>query len=90
MQMVVMFLICGSSVLSAVACTVLCLAVVVDAEARIRTDKIDGRPHAVWRASNAVIRTIADGLRSAWNGMASWRNRHTDDDVVEESERLLG
>lgn len=61
LQMVVMFLICGSSVLSAVVCTVLSLLVVVDAEVRVRTDRIDNRPHAVWRVRSRVVRGVVRG-----------------------------
>lgn len=67
LQMVVMFLICGSSVLSAVVCTVLSLLVVVDAEVRVRTDRIDNRPHAVWRVRSRVVRGVVRGARAGWD-----------------------
>ncbi|KIP10919.1 hypothetical protein PHLGIDRAFT_22003 [Phlebiopsis gigantea 11061_1 CR5-6] len=69
LQMVIMFLICGSSVLAALACTFACLSIVVDAEARVRLDKIDNRPHEVWRVRKRIVACVMDGIcKAAGNG----------------------
>ncbi|EKM48273.1 uncharacterized protein PHACADRAFT_214873 [Phanerochaete carnosa HHB-10118-sp] len=91
LQMVIMFMISSCTALSSIMTTVLALSVVVDAEHRVRTDKIDNRPHAVWRARNWLVSRGAEGLKSMWNKVAApIRKRTKSRDEGEESERLLG
>ncbi|KAF4579399.1 hypothetical protein EYR36_001209 [Pleurotus pulmonarius] len=50
LQMVIVFMISASTTLAAIGATGAALAVVVDGEHRIREDRVDGRPHFVYRA----------------------------------------
>ncbi|KIP10920.1 hypothetical protein PHLGIDRAFT_115059 [Phlebiopsis gigantea 11061_1 CR5-6] len=72
LQMVIMFMIAASTALASIAATMLTLSVVIDAEHRVRMEQIDDRRHAVWRARNAAISKVAEGLRAASRGVASW------------------
>ncbi len=65
LQMVIMFMISSCTALSSIVTTILALGVVVDAEHRVRTDRIDTREHAVYRARNWVISKIVEGIKSA-------------------------
>lgn len=64
LQMVIMFMISSSTALASIVTTILALGVVVDAEHRVRTDRIDTREHAVYRARNWVIGKIVEGVKS--------------------------
>lgn len=61
LQMVIMFMISSSTALASIVTTVLTLGVVVDAEHRVRTDRIDCRPHAVWRGRDWVVEGVVKG-----------------------------
>ena len=65
LQMVIMFMISSCTALASIATTVLALAVVVDAEHRVRADRIDVRPHAVWRARAALVAGAVEGVKGA-------------------------
>ncbi|GJE95251.1 ABC transporter permease [Phanerochaete sordida] len=91
LQMVIMFMISSCTALASIVTTVLALSVVVDAEHRIRTDKIDGRPHAVWRARDRAFAWLAAGLKALWLKVTlPIRKRTKSRDEGEEQERLLG
>lgn len=55
LQMVIMFMISAASSLACIATTVLALLVVVDAEHRVRADRIDCREHALWRGRDRAV-----------------------------------
>ena len=98
LQMVIMFMISSCTALSSIVTTILALGVVVDNEHRVRTDRIDTRPHAVWRARNAVVSKIVDGVKGAASSVASGfrravGRREEEDGLAashSERERLLG
>ena len=98
LQMVIMFMISSCTALSSIVTTILALGVVVDNEHRVRTDRIDTRPHAVWRARNAVVSKIVDGVKGAASSVASGirravGRREEEDGLAashNERERLLG
>ncbi|TCD61060.1 hypothetical protein EIP91_009117 [Steccherinum ochraceum] len=69
LQIVIMFMIAASTALSSIVITVLTLAVVVDGDQRIRTDRIDCRPHAVWRARDWVWEKAVLGVKEGWAKM---------------------
>lgn len=87
LQMVIMFMIAASGALASMIVTVLALGVVVDNEHRVRPDRIDTRPHAVWRARGYVVEKVKEGLKSLWGKVkgAVWRKKDG-----EEREGLLG
>lgn len=91
LQMVIMFMIAASTALASIAATMLTLSVVIDAEDRVRMEEIDDRRHAVWRARNAAISKVAEGLRAASRGVASWvsRGRSGGDSPTGEAQRLI-
>ncbi|KAJ8495812.1 hypothetical protein ONZ45_g12682 [Pleurotus djamor] len=49
LQMIIMFMISSSTALAAIFTTLFALSVVVDNDHRIRGDRVDSRPHIVWR-----------------------------------------
>ncbi|PCH42131.1 UPF0014-domain-containing protein [Wolfiporia cocos MD-104 SS10] len=65
LQMVIMFMISSCTALSSIVTTCLALAVVVDNEHRVRSDRIDARPHAVWRARSWLVERITEHLKHA-------------------------
>jgi hypothetical protein len=65
LQMVIVFMIASCTALAAGGATALCLAVAVDAQHRVRVDRIDARPHAVWRARAWVFGKVANAARAA-------------------------
>lgn len=92
LQMVIMFMISSCTAHSSIVTTVLALSIVVDGEHRVRTDRIDNRPHAIWRARNWLVEKIATGLKDIWHkitGMFTKKSAH-DSDANGETERLLG
>jgi len=71
LQMVIMFMISSSTALSSIVTTVLALSVVVDSEHRVRSDRIDSRQHAVWRARNWLAEKVAEKVKGA--GRSVWK-----------------
>ncbi|CCL98639.1 uncharacterized protein FIBRA_00641 [Fibroporia radiculosa] len=70
LQMVIMFMISSATALASIVTTILALSVVVDSEHRVRSDRIDSREHAVWRARtwlvSAIVGSIKDATSKAW------------------------
>ena len=96
LQMVIMFMISSSTALASIATTILALAVVVDAEHRVRTDRIDTRPHAVWRARTWLVDRLVGAARRAVRAVVGGakrivgrRDERPEGDGAER-ERLLG
>ncbi|KAH9945127.1 UPF0014-domain-containing protein [Epithele typhae] len=95
LQMVIMFMISSCTALASFTTTILALSIVVDNEHRVRTDKIDTRPHAVWRARSWLFQKVVDGVK---NGAASTAKgfarlsggQGSTEDGQGERERLLG
>ncbi|KAH9831651.1 UPF0014-domain-containing protein [Rhodofomes roseus] len=71
LQMVIMFMISSCTALSSIATTILALGVIVDNEHRVRPDRIDVRPHAVWRARNYVVGRVVEKAKAA--GSRAWK-----------------
>ncbi len=88
LQMVIMFMISSCTALSSIVTTILALSVVVDSEHRVRSDRIDNRPHAVWRARNWMAGKIAEKIKAAWVRFVE-RFKREDADRVEELQGLL-
>ena len=75
LQMVIMFMISSCTALSSIVTTILALGVVVDNEHRVRSDRIDTRPHAVWRARNWLVAKIVAAAQSAASGVVGGAKR---------------
>jgi hypothetical protein len=92
LQMVIMFMISSCTALASITTTVFALSVVVDNEHRVRTDRIDNRPHAVYRARDWALGRIVDGIKKV--GKNIWRvvrgRQNEEDGSQRERERLLG
>ena len=96
LQMVIMFMISASTALASIVTTVLALGMVVDADHRVRSDRVDVREHAIYRARSWVIAKIVAGCWVAVMPFVRCFRRLTrkdfDDDANggEETQRLLG
>lgn len=93
LQMVIMFMISSCTALSSIVVTILALHVVVDTEHRIRTEKIDKRPHAVWRARNRLAARAGEKIREVWHkawGKVKGKDKTGGEVANGEGERLLG
>ena len=93
LQMVIMFMITASSALAAIATTCLVLVVVVDGQHRIRSDRTDVRPNALWRARNYVANGFNTFFRSRWQAIKNtFKRKERESDAVQsgENQGLLG
>jgi len=100
LQMVIMFMISSSTALASILTTGFALAVVVDNEHRIRSDRIDSRKHVVYRTRDALVeKMVAATKKAAKTAFIKVKKVVGRDDVQEESEeeeeqgttqRLLG
>lgn len=93
LQMVIMFMISSSTALASIVTTILALAVVVDGEHRVRSDRVDVREHAVYRARNWLLGKILEGLWIVVGPVVRCFKRmkgHSEEENAEETERLLG
>lgn len=93
LQMVIMFMISSSTALASIVTTILALAMVVDGEHRVRSDRVDVREHAVYRARNWLFGKILEGLWIVIGPvLRCFKRMKGDADEVnaEETERLLG
>jgi uncharacterized protein (TIGR00245 family) len=66
LQMVIMFMISASAALSAISTTVLALGITVDAEHRVRTDRIESGSHAIWRGRDRAGARVSELLGGLW------------------------
>ncbi|KAH9047058.1 hypothetical protein EDB84DRAFT_1463457 [Lactarius hengduanensis] len=80
LQMIIMFMIAASSALACIVATLLALIVCVDAEHRIRSERIHKRSgHALRRTKSGDVSDIAGAARRAWIRLAScWKHHRTD------------
>jgi hypothetical protein len=94
LQMVIMFMISASTTLASIVTTVLALGVVVDADHRVRDDRVDSREHAVYRARSWLIGKIVEmfwvAVRPLLRCFKRMKGGYADEGNGEESERLLG
>lgn len=97
LQMVIMFMINAVATLSSISVTAFALSIIVDGEHRVRPDRIDERPHAVYRARSWVAHKIEHSLELVWLSIKHVFSRHKDDGEAGregnssgESEGLLG
>ncbi|KAF4562532.1 UPF0014 family protein [Pleurotus pulmonarius] len=54
LQMIIMFMISASNALGCILTTVMTLSILIDGDSRVRADRIDSRPHTVWRVRRAL------------------------------------
>lgn len=87
--MVIMFMISASTALASIITTTATLAVVVDGEDRIRPDRVDVRPHPVWRARNWLFSRTVDGAKYIVQGCRGLRRKDRQNGAAE-TDRLLG
>ncbi|TDL25523.1 UPF0014-domain-containing protein [Rickenella mellea] len=66
LQMVIMFMITAATALGSIVTTVLAMGIVVDAEHRIRSERIDGRKHAIWRGRDRAVGAVVGGIERGW------------------------
>jgi len=95
LQMIIMFMISASTALASIFTTVLALGMVVDADHRVRSDRVDVREHAVYRARNWLFGKIVDGFWFVVGPVVRYykriQRRNSDETNGEgETERLLG
>lgn len=89
LQMVIMFMISASTALASISTTILALSVVVDTEHRVRTDRLDKRPHAIWRGRDRLLRRLAEAAKGAWRNLTGRASKKYNEDEGE-SLGLLG
>ncbi|KDQ52681.1 hypothetical protein JAAARDRAFT_162520 [Jaapia argillacea MUCL 33604] len=92
LQMVIMFMISSSTALASIVMTGFALGLVVDGEHRVRSDRLDVRPHIVWRARAIAVAAVVGWFKGAWEKVRRlWKRGGEEiDGVGEERERLLG
>jgi len=95
LQMIIMFMISASTALASIFTTVLALGMVVDADHRVRSDRVDVREHAVYRGRNWLFGKIMDGFWFVVGPVVRYykriQRRNSDETNGEgETERLLG
>ena len=90
LQMVIMFMISSCTALSSIVTTIFALSVVVDRDHRVRTDRIDVRPHAVYRARNWAVGKVVEGFKSFGGKITSIFASGKDKGDDGEREALLG
>jgi hypothetical protein len=95
LQMIIMFMIAASTALASIVTTIMALGVVVDANHRVRSDRIDGRDHTIYRAWNWLIGKIAQGFwtsaRLLLRPFKKMKGRYSEEaNGGETTERLLG
>jgi len=63
LQMVIMFMISACTALASIFTTILVIVVVVDGEHRVRSDRIDGRRHSVWRTKDWAFEKVVSWIK---------------------------
>jgi hypothetical protein len=55
--------------------TVLCLAVIIDSQHRIRDDRMDSREHVVWRTRDKIMNGILVSICGLRNKLWKWETQ---------------
>jgi Uncharacterised protein family (UPF0014) len=76
LQMIIMFMLSSATTMASIFTTIAAIAVTVDGDHRIRSDRIDGGMHVVWRAREAAVRKIVELLKKPFSS-SYWRREHT-------------
>lgn len=71
LQTIIIFMISSSTALASIIITFLTLNTVVDAEHRVRPDRVDHRAHVVWRARSWVFVRLLGIGRVIWQKVYS-------------------
>jgi Uncharacterised protein family (UPF0014) len=74
LQMIIMFMLSSATTMAAVFTTIAAIAVTVDGDHRIRSDRIEGDVHAVWRAREAAVRKVIEVLKKPFSRL---KREHT-------------
>jgi ABC-type iron transport system FetAB permease component len=92
LQMIIMFMISAATALASIVCTTLALGIVVDAEARVRAERLDPRKAAVWRARDHAVEAVGVRLKTMWEATRRRGRESTNGHHGEHGERdpLLG
>ena len=88
LQMVIMFMITASGALACIVATLLALSVCIDAEHRIRSERIDMRHHVLRRTSSAAVGAVTGAVQRAWIRFAGiWKHPRARDGDGDDGER---
>lgn len=97
LQIIIIFMISSSTALASILTTFSAIAMTVDWQHRIRTDRIYENDRVVWRAKDWSAKRIGQGytrLTTGWKGWMSWvqrgMGREKVPEVSEERRPLLG
>jgi hypothetical protein len=86
-----MFMISASAALSSIVATVLALNIVLDAEHRVRNDRIYSETFVVWRVRNNAAKMVYGGCKRLVKKLFRRGGEETDENSHEGvRERLLG
>ncbi|TFK49717.1 UPF0014-domain-containing protein [Heliocybe sulcata] len=64
LQMVIMFMISSCTALASIVSASLAMRVMIDGDHRIRSDRMDSRPHAIWRGRNWLWERLVGSFRN--------------------------
>ncbi|KAG8967773.1 hypothetical protein FRC03_009322 [Tulasnella sp. 419] len=87
LQMIIMFMISSSTALASTVATVMALSVSIDPEHRLRTDRVDNRPHAIWRTRDRWVANMVGAAK--WLAHKGLRRDKGENGDQGERERLL-
>jgi hypothetical protein len=66
LQAIIMFMISACTALASITSTLFALSIVVDGEARIRSERVDPREAGIWRARNKAFDAVRHSMKAAW------------------------
>lgn len=75
LQMIIVFMISSSTTLASILTTFSCVAMTVDRQHRIRTDRIYEQKHGVWRAKDWGIMKVGNGFARIGKIWTGWLDR---------------
>ncbi|RDB29228.1 hypothetical protein Hypma_014890 [Hypsizygus marmoreus] len=71
LQMIIMFMISSSTTLASIFTTIAVIAVAVDGEHRIRSDRIEERQHGFWRAREWLTQKLLTSVKGVGNRLSA-------------------
>lgn len=95
LQIIIIFMISSSTALASIMTTFSTIAITVDWQHRIRTDRIYENDHVVWRVKDWSVKGVGQGftrLTTGWRGWRSWQGMGKEkvSEVTGERRPLLG
>ena len=89
-KVIIMFCISASTAFGTIIAVILCLAILVDTDHRVRGERLDTKKHTVWKRRDEILESVREVVVEIWSkGQWQGKSRQTERDPIELQQGLL-